>query len=93
MYEGCSHGSVIDIGFSLVWTNPVYINQGGLCDRAITGPRDALRYLQQDIDKRSGQLYWNAISSCGAALRYRFDLELSRRDFMAACGGFETATF
>lgn len=79
-------GSVINVGFSLIWETPVVIHKGDFCTRAIDGPREALRYLQRDFGRRSGQLYWSAVYSCMMALRYRSAPELARKYFVIACG-------
>ncbi|MFS8055713.1 DUF982 domain-containing protein [Rhizobium sp. BR 317] len=77
--------SVIKIGFSLTWEKPVLIHEGGLCTRAISGPREALRYLKKDFDQRTGQLYWDAVFSCVTALRYRSAPSVARQYFLFAC--------
>ncbi|WP_449081995.1 DUF982 domain-containing protein [Rhizobium sp. A37_96] len=79
-------GSVINVGFSLMWETPVLIHKGDFCVKAIDGPREALRYLQQDFGQHSGQFYWNAVYSCKTALRYRSAPETARRYFIIACG-------
>ena len=78
-------GSVIKVGFSLIWETPVLIHKGDFCTRAIDGPREALRYLQRDFDQHSGQLYWNAVYSCMKALQYRSAAEIARKYFVIAC--------
>ncbi|NLS20008.1 DUF982 domain-containing protein [Rhizobium sp. P40RR-XXII] len=78
--------SIINVGFSLVWEAPVLIQKEGFYTRIISGPREALRYLQKDFEQRSGQLYWNAVYSCTKALRYRSAPEIARQYFIFACG-------
>jgi len=78
-------GSVINVGFSLIWETPVLIQGAGFCTRAISGPREALRYLQKDFDQHSGQLYWDAVFSCMTALRYRSAPSVARQYFLFAC--------
>ena len=79
--------SVINVGFSLVWEVPVLIQRDGFYMKVISGPREALRYLQKDFEQHSGQLYWNAVYSCTKALRYRSTAEIARQYFIFACDG------
>ncbi len=78
-------GAVINVGFSLIWETPVLIHRDGFCTRAINGPREALRYLQNEFERHSGQRYWNAVYSCQTALRYRSAPEIARESFISAC--------
>ncbi|WP_226951505.1 DUF982 domain-containing protein [Rhizobium terrae] len=45
---------------------------------AIYGPAEALRYLHENFECRSGDLYWMAVEACNKALRHRDDPEKSR---------------
>ncbi len=76
-------GTVIPVGFGLAWEFVVFV-RNGLADKAIGGPREALKYLQDDFVIRSGHQYWNAIAACNGALRYRCELEISRTCFVVA---------
>jgi hypothetical protein len=67
--------TVLAVGFQLEWDLTVYVRDG-LQDRPITGPRQALKYLQDELGIRSGHSYWNAIAACSGALRYRCSPEI-----------------
>ncbi|MBW9090868.1 DUF982 domain-containing protein [Rhizobium wenxiniae] len=75
--------SVIPVGFGLEWEFAVFV-QNGLFDKAITGPRDALKYLQEDIKFQTGRPYRSAVADCMMALRFRCDAEIARSSFIAA---------
>lgn len=79
--------TVISVGFSLQWDFAVQV-QDGLDDKAIAGPGDALRFLQQDFAIRSGQEYWTAVAACSGALRYRCHLEIARTCFVVAYASY-----
>lgn len=76
--------SVIPVGFSLEWSYPVIVRDGGIKDRSICGPRAALKYLHNDLTIRSGRTYWRAVDACNDALRYRGDIDDARNSFIAA---------
>jgi hypothetical protein len=85
-------GSVIDVGFKLDWEQPVFVDDGELCYKVISGPRAGLRYLQENLPLRSGQTYWNAVSACSSALLHRSDPDKARTSFIAAYAECMTKT-
>ncbi|WP_376742189.1 DUF982 domain-containing protein [Pseudorhizobium tarimense] len=58
--------------------------QDGLKDKPIKGPRDALRYLRDDIPYQTGRPYRSAVADCNRALRFRCDADDARNSFVAA---------
>jgi hypothetical protein len=76
--------TVINVGFRLEWDHPVFVRNGLFDDRSITGPREALKYLETGFSIRSGHSYWAAVSACSSALLYRCHLEQSRDCFVVA---------
>jgi hypothetical protein len=84
--------SLIRVQFDAEWEMPVYVRHGDFHDRAIDGPREALRFLQVEFRHRSGELYWLAIDACYSALRYRSDPEEARARFLAAYTEHELKT-
>jgi Protein of unknown function (DUF982) len=81
--QGDSVNSVIPVGFRLEWEFAVHVGYGP-DTKAIAGPRQALRYLQEDFGIRSGQPYWTAVADCNSALRYRCEVEIARTSFIVA---------
>lgn len=81
--KGNAVNSVIPVGFGLEWEFAVFV-QDGLMDKAIMGPKDALKYLQDDIHFQTGRPYRSAVADCISALRYRCDAEIARNSFLAA---------
>lgn len=79
-------GSVIKVSFSMEWQLPVFVERDGLEDKAIYGPAEALKFLQEKFEHRSGGLYRLAVESCRAALTHKQDPDKSRAYFFAACG-------
>jgi hypothetical protein len=79
--------TVISVGFSLQWDFAVHV-QHGLDAKAITGPGEALRFLQQDFAIKSGHEYWAAVAACSGALRYRCHLEIARTCFVVAYASY-----
>lgn len=75
--------SIITVGFGLEWEFVVFV-QDGLTDRPIKGPREALKFLHEDIQFQTGRPYRNAVAACNGALRYRCDAEFARSNFVAA---------
>jgi hypothetical protein len=75
--------SVIPVGFGLEWEFAVFV-QNGLSDKAIIGPRDALKYLEEDIQFQTGRPYRSAVADCMKALQFRCDAEIARNSFVAA---------
>lgn len=75
--------TVLAVGFQLEWGLSVFVKDG-LDDRPINGPRQALKYLEDELAIRSGHSYWNAIAACSGALRYRCNPEIARTCFIAA---------
>jgi len=53
-------------------------------DKLILGPRVALKYLQEELEMRSGQAYWTAAGACISALLGRGDIEDARTRFIVA---------
>ena len=77
-------GTVIDVGFQLDWAHPVFVCEGDFDDKAISGPRAGLKYLQENFTERSGQTYWNAVGACSSALLHRCAPDHARICFIAA---------
>jgi hypothetical protein len=75
---------VIEVAFGVVWDEPVFVQSGVFDDRAIRGPREALRFLEHDFKHQAGQAYWAAVAACNAALRNQAHLIRSRDTFIAA---------
>ncbi len=75
--------SVVKVGFRLEWEFAVIV-RNGLEDKPITGPREALKFLQKDFAVRSGHQYWQAISACNGALKFRCELDTARTCFVVA---------
>jgi hypothetical protein len=76
---------VITIAFSAVWRLPVSIDVAGRPKAQVCGPRDALRYLTENITHQYGPCYSRARRRCHAALRNEITAEDMREDFLAAC--------
>ncbi|WP_373458426.1 DUF982 domain-containing protein [Neorhizobium huautlense] len=75
--------SVVNVGFRLRWKFVVFVKVG-LEDRPIEGPREALKFLRETPGIRTGYAYWNAVSACSGALRYRCDMDVARMSFISA---------
>lgn len=75
--------SIIPVGFGLEWEFVVFV-EDGLNDRPIKGPREALKYLHEEVRLQTWRSYRSAITDCNNALRYRLDAEIARNSFVAA---------
>ncbi|MBW6425104.1 DUF982 domain-containing protein [Rhizobium sp. XQZ8] len=84
--------SVIEVAFGIAWEDPVFVRAEMFDDRAIRGPREALRYLQHDFGRQSGQAYWAAVAACNAAMRSQAHLGRSRDTFIAAYAEYRFKT-
>ncbi len=80
---------VIPIAFSTFWHLPVVIELAGRPKVEVRGPRDALRYLTENITHQYGPCYSRARRRCHAALRNEITAEDMREDFLAACAESE----
>ncbi|WP_177230867.1 DUF982 domain-containing protein [Rhizobium sp. NFR07] len=76
--------SVIEASFRRLWANVVYVLDDQGHELAIDGPREALRYLREDMADHSGHAYCSAILVCMAATANSRHLERSRESFVAA---------
>jgi len=77
--------TVIPVDFSTFWHLPVTIELAGRPQVQVYGPRDALRYLAENITHQYGPCYSRARRRCHAALRNQITAEDMRADFLAAC--------
>ncbi|WP_162249016.1 DUF982 domain-containing protein [Rhizobium sp. Root651] len=77
--------TVIPIDFSTFWHQPVIRELAGCPNVQVRGPRDALRYLAENITHQYGPCYSRARRQCHAALRNQITAEDMRCDFLAAC--------
>lgn len=75
---------IIAIEFTARWQSPVYVGDGPLLTKAISGPADALRHMKS-LTHRSGPIYWRAVDLCQHALTNGVHPEISRPHFIAAC--------
>lgn len=66
--KGSALSSVIKVAFGIAWDTPIIICDDGERRLTIRGPREALRYLQNDFPMRSGEAYWSALAACNRAL-------------------------
>lgn len=78
---------MISVGFALEWEFAVHVRDG-LDDKAIAGPREALRYLQRDFVLKTGHEYQTAVAACAGALRYRCHIETARTCFIVAYASY-----
>lgn len=76
--------SVIQVDFRAEWDYPVRVVPAGSREISISGPRQALKYLQMEFTLKSGQTYWNAVGSCESAIRRKGDIEMARQNFISA---------
>ncbi|MDR6817038.1 MULTISPECIES: DUF982 domain-containing protein [Neorhizobium] len=76
--------TVINVDFRAEWEFPVSVRDGPINDKLILGPRVALKYLQEELEMRSGQAYWTAVGACISALLGRGDIEDARTRFIVA---------
>jgi len=81
--------SVIAVAFGIVWDEPVFVRTGLFDDRPIVGPREAFRFLQDELSIQSGRAHWAAVSACDAALRNDAHLGRSRETFVAAYAAYK----
>ncbi|TKT67115.1 DUF982 domain-containing protein [Rhizobiaceae bacterium LC148] len=77
--------TVIRIAFAARWRRPVHVEGADLLGRAIKGPGDALRHMQEHFRHKSGPLYWSAFNLCHSAIRGEVRTEQARPHFVAAC--------
>lgn len=83
---------VIAIKFTARWQSPVYVGDGPLLTKTISGPGDALRHLKI-IRHRSGPIYWRAVDLCQHALTNGIPTEMCRSTFIAACADADARRF
>ncbi|WP_145642135.1 DUF982 domain-containing protein [Neorhizobium alkalisoli] len=77
-------GEVVAISFSLTWTRPVYVGEADLLDTTITGPADALRWMNNHFKYKHGPAHWRARTLCHHALLKQVDVEFARQPFLDA---------
>jgi hypothetical protein len=76
--------SVIHVIFRANWDQPVYVINRQLEEFAIDGPREALRYLHDEVTTQTGHTYCNAVLACHAAMRHPARADSAREAFVAA---------
>ncbi|MGI2034006.1 DUF982 domain-containing protein [Rhizobium panacihumi] len=75
---------LVAVDFTVRWKSPVYVGDGPLLTKTISGPADALRHMK-NLTHRSGPIYWRAFDLCQHALTNGVHPEISRSHFIAAC--------
>jgi hypothetical protein len=76
--------SVIDVKFRTTWESPVYVLGDDQRERAVEGPLEALRFLQDDVAHQTGHNYCSAVLLCMAAIKGPRHVERAREAFVAA---------
>jgi hypothetical protein len=79
--------SVVHICFSVQWRIPVHVgclHTAAEDDKGIAGPADAIRYLNESFQCKSGSNHWRAMKLCRAALRREVNRKIARAHSVAA---------
>ena len=77
-------GTVTRIGFALHWAKPVYVGEGDQLDTVLSGPADAIRWMQAHFKHKRGLVYWRAHSLCHEALLGTLHHDFARQPFVDA---------
>jgi hypothetical protein len=77
-------GTVTQIGFSLQWGKPVYVGESDKLDQTVTGPADAVRWMQGHFKHKRGVVYWRARALCYEALLGTLHHDFARQPFVDA---------
>lgn len=79
---------IIRVNFGAQWPNPILIRHSRDATKAIAGPREAMRFLQQ-LGPCGRPSYWRAMTACKYALQHKCDTALARAFFVDACTEYE----
>ncbi len=77
-------GTITRIDFGLRWAKPVYIGESDKLDSTVSGPAEAIRWMQNHFKYKRGLLYWRAHALCREALLGMLHHDFARQPFVDA---------